>query len=301
MSLFPPPSNVIAAPESPGLPPLPQPLKTDRPIRWLGDDGKNVFIEIQGQLACVAVRKGPLSYERKKRAEINGFSAASRLRLFKTINRLEFERAGRCTFVTATWRDELGRPEPGEITRARSNFQKSIERMAEKELPGVWRVEWQLRKSGEYKDEYMPHLHVIYFKIPFLEVKDVGKAWARAIGTDEHVSVKMNEIKEMQQCMYYIGKYVAKIDFDCNLDIPSYLGKQLGGRKWGIYRKNEMPFADRHEIRVAPGELVEKIRSIAIEAWDKTPQHPEEGFTVFGPRTRDIQEIVDQWCLQLPD
>lgn len=297
MSLFPPPSIATGPSESPGLPPLPRPLDTDRPIRWLGDDGRNVFIEVQGQLACVAFRRGPLSVAPPVRQEIRGFSAASRLRLFKTINRLDFGSAGRCTFLTTTWRDEVGRPDKEEITRARSAFQKSIERMADCELPGIWRVEWKKRKSGRYVGQVMPHVHVIYFRIPWLDKMDITAAWARAIGWAGRVSCKVKGIKDLRQAMYYISKYVAKLDDLCNLDIVSYLAKNVGGRPWGIYRKPMLPMADRTLIRVLPGQLVYRIRQIAVAAYAKTPIDEEKGFCVFGPASEEIGRLVDEYCL----
>lgn len=297
MELFPPPSIATCPYESPGLPPLPRPLDTDRPIRWLGDDGRNVFIEIQGKLACVAFRRGPLSVAPPVRQEVRGFSAASQLRLFKAINRLDFGAAGRCTFLTTTWRDEVGRPDKAEITRARSAFQKSIERMAGAKLPGIWRCEWKKRKSGRYVGQVMPHIHVIYFKIPYLDKKDITAAWARAIGWAGQVSCKVKGIKNLRMTLNYVSKYIAKLDDLCNLDIVSYLAGSVTGRPWGIYRKDMMPMADRALIRVMPGQLVYRIRQIAIKAYAKTPVDDETGFCVFGPASEEIGMLVDEYCL----
>jgi hypothetical protein len=276
---------------------LPETRPSHGKLHWLGDDGANVFIEIQGKLACVAVRKGPLKYQPKKRSEIKGFSASSRLRLFKTINRLDFERAGRCTFATMTWRDELGRPEPARITQARSSCQRSIETLAGHPLAGIWRLEWQVRKSGRYVAQYMPHIHLIYFGIPWINKTLWMEAWARSVGWGGHISVKIEEIQNIRKCLYYVSKYIAKLDVLSTLDIPSYLNKYLPGRKWGTYRKNLLPVADKHEFRVPPGELVERIRDIAIEAWEKTPPNEGSGFTVFGPAAEKIRVLVDEWAL----
>lgn len=266
-------------------------------IRWLGDDGHNVFIEIQGQCVCVAVRKGPLWYQPKLRSKVKGFSAASRLRLFKVVNRLDFSRAGKCTFATQTWRDELGRPSPSAITQARSWCQRSLERLADKQLSGIWRVEWQERKTGRYRTQLMPHLHVIYFDIPYIRKEDWTAAWAQAIGWQGRVSVKLEKINGLRQCLYYVSKYIAKLDGLCNLDIPAYLNNYLPGRKWGTYRRQLLPVADKTEIRVPPGELVDRIRAIAIEAWSKTPPFESSGFTVFGSDPcKKIQKIVDEYC-----
>lgn len=299
MQLFPSPLCVYSHPS--GLAPLP-PLDRPKPeIHWVGDDGANVFIEIQGQLCCVAVRKGPLSAAPAKRKEINGFSKASRLRLFKLTNRLEFSRAGRCTFATCTWRDEVGRPSPAAITQARSNAQKSLERLAGQQCAGFWRIEWQNRLSGRYVGQPMPHLHAIYFNMPWVAKEEWSAAWARAIGWEGRVSVKLEEIQNLRKCLYYVSKYVAKLDALSNLDIVSYLSNYIGGRRWGTYRKNLIPLADKHELRVPPGELVDRIRAVATKAWEKTPINPDVGFSIFGPAAKEIQKLVDDWALQMQE
>lgn len=303
VDLFPHPPLVTSYVKPSGLADLPEPFDPKSllpPIRWLGDDGKNVFIEIQGSLVAVAFRRGPLSHPPPKREEVRGFSAGSRLRLFKLTNRLDFASAGRSTFLTSTWRDELGRPSPSEITLARSAFQRSIERMAETELPGIWRVEWQRRKSGRFKGEEMPHVHVIYFRAPYMKVQEVGKRWARSIGWAGRVSLRMNEITNLRHCLNYVSKYIAKMDVMSNLDIPSYLSRHAAGRKWGVYRKSLLPLCERTEIRVMPGNLVEKIRSVATEHYSKTPQDDGQGFVVFGEAAGKIQKIIDDYCLTLP-
>jgi hypothetical protein len=300
MELFDAPPLPLLYVEPSGLKPLPPPRgeclrKLD--VAWLGDDGSNVFIEVQGSLACVAFRQGPLSYRPSPREQVKGFSAAARLRLFKLTNRLDFTHAGRSTFVTATWRDELGRPDPKEITRARSAFQKAIERMAGCELPGIWRVEWEVRQRGRFRGKYMPHIHSLYFKIPYLPIKAVENVWARSIGWAKEVSLKMNEIDSFRKCLNYVSKYIAKLDVMCRLDIPSYLAKHQAGRKWGVYRKSLLPFAEKLSLRVAPGPLIDRIREIATCAYAKTPQEQEDGFCVFGDAAKEISKIIREWEL----
>jgi hypothetical protein len=281
----------------------PAPLETHRPIRWEGDDGRNVFLEIQGNFAAVAFRKGPRVDKVPLRGEVKGFSAASRLRLFKKINRLDFERVGRCTFCTFTWRDDLDFPLPEVITIARSHCQRSIERMANTKLCGVWRVEWKTRKTGIRTGQAMPHVHVIYFGVPWLDRKKVSQAWGQAIGTTKGVSVKLEEIGNMRKCLYYVSKYIAKLDeLDRrdslgNLDIASYLTSYLPGRKWGMYRPELFPAAEKFEMRVEPGPLADKLRAIARSAYAKTPECPESGFCIFGPAAQLIQAEIDKHLL----
>lgn len=260
--------------------------------RWLGDDGRNVFIECQGDFAAIAIRKGPLNYKPPKRGSICGFSRASRLRLLKLIHRFDPDRAGRATFATCTWRDELGRPTPERITQARSDCQRRIERLADKPLAGLWRVEWKIRRSGRFKGQWMPHLHCLYYDIPFIDKEDWSYAWAASIGWRDKVSVKLEECKNVAHVGRYVAKYMAKVDFSCNLDIPSYLNKHMRGRKWGVYRKELLPWAERKEIRVAPGKLVDKCRAIAKEQWAGVSDNPYEGFTIFGKAAHEIANEI---------
>jgi hypothetical protein len=296
MDLFSPPPLVVYERPS-GLADLP-PLKRTWPAtHWAGDDGRVVTLEIQGNFAAVAFSKGPQPERLRERGEVKGFSPASRLRLFKITNSLDVTRSGPCTFATTTWRDDAKRPTPSAITQARSHCHRSVERLAGRHLAGIWRVEWKVRKSGRHKGEYMPHVHTIYFDIPWVDKRSWTRAWATAIGVNGHVSVKLEKIDSLWKCLNYVSKYIAKVDLSCNLDIPSYLTTHLFGRKWGIYRRELLPRADRVEIRLFPGPLIDEIRAIATAAYAKTPQGDEAGFCVFGPAAAKIFELLDKHLL----
>ncbi len=298
-SLFPPPVSVLANPT--GAYPAPAGEPTSLPIHWLGDDGLNVFLEIQGQFVAVAIRKGPAKKKPAKRGMIYSFSPASRLRMFKKINRIDMVANGRCTFSTCTWRDELGRPTPERITLARSWCHRSLERITGRQLGAIWRVEWKLRLSGRYMDEYMPHVHTLYFGVPYIPWQDWSAAWSQAVGTKEPCSLKLEEIVNLRKCLYYVSKYIAKVDCLSNLDIPSYLNNHLRGRKWGIYREDAIKLAPLMECRFPPGPLLEAIREVATRHWADTPQVEDKGFTIFGPAADEIRKLVEGWTGHLPD
>lgn len=298
MELFPsgltPPEYVHPS----GLKPLSQPFELKPKLHFLGNDGRVCEIECQGNFAAIAFRKGPLPYKPAQRGNVGGFSLASRLRMIKTVNRLDFSKAGRCTFATATWRDELGCPTPKKITLARSDFQRSVERIAGQKVPGIWRVEWKKRLSGEHKGNYMPHVHSIYFRVPYLNLGDAARSWARAIGYDGRVSFKLEEIKSIRKCLYYVSKYMAKEQHIGNLDNASYLSDHIGGRKWGMHRKNLLPMADQVKIRITPGDIAKRVREVAKKHWQGTPDEEDVGFTVFGEGALEIRKIVDEYTLQ---
>lgn len=269
-------------------------------IHWLGEDGLNVFVEIQGQFAAIAFRKGPKSEPPPLRGEIKFFSPASRLRMFKIVNRLDWKLAGRSTFTTLTFPDTDGRPTAERLTQIRSDWQRRMEKLWSRPTAGIWRVEWEKRKSGRYVGEYMPHVHNIHFGCTWLDKREVKEQWRIARGSNVLARIDIQEIANLKQALYYVSKYVAKAGLDCSLVIPSYLNKSIG-RQWGKYRRELLPLAtDKIYLRTIPGPVIEEIRAAAIEAWSGTPFGPEAGFTMFGPASESCRKIIDRYLLS-PD
>ncbi len=265
-------------------------------MRWLGDDGANVFLEWQGSLVCVAYRRGPkICPTRHKRGRCMPFSRGSRLRMFKLINRLDWSRAGRSSFLTTTFPDQEGVPHYADITYARSRFKRGLERAAEKKLAGMWRVEWQCRKSGDYVGKPMPHVHALYFDTPWIPREIVQGIWSQALGRKDYVNVDIREVRDLRLAMHYIAKYIGKAPDPAAigyLGIGSYLNS---GRAWGCYRKELLPLGDGGMVRVPPGELTAEIRAIARAAWKGCPDSERQGFSLFGPATAKIVEAVEKY------
>jgi hypothetical protein len=262
------------------------------PIHWVGEDGRNVFIEIQGRLLAVAFRTGPNSLPMPPRKEVKGFSRGARFRMLKTFQRLDWHRVGSSTFGTTTWRDEIGRPTGRMLTQFRSWLHRSVETMVGRHVSAIWRTEWVPRLSGRFVGEPMPHVHWIYLDIPRLDKEEYAYRTAQAMGVDR-VRTQLKAIKGLEDCMYYVSKklaYVAKAS--CVLVTDAYLNKIPNGRQWSVMRRPNLPLCDKTELRLAPGELVEKIREIAIEEWDRTPIEPDAGFTVFGPASHRVRMLL---------
>jgi hypothetical protein len=265
-------------------------------IRYLGDDGANVFVEWQGTLVVVTVKHGPRKCPaRGKRGKCLPFSPASRLRLFRLINRLDWNRAGRTTFFTGTWRDDVGRPEPADLTKARSWFKRDLELKCCKPISGLWRVEWKSRLSGKKVGHTMPHVHTLLFNMPYIDMRWWYEKWAMCIGTNKSVDVDVSEVWDLKHCMNYVAKYIGKPpDGDClrRLGIEAYLNY---GRAWGKYRADLLPYADGALIRVPPGNLVKRIRAVATAAWHDCPQAEQMGFSVFGVASQKITELLESY------
>lgn len=271
------------------------------PIHWLGEDGRNVFIECQGQLLAVAFRQPPGKLPIEKRGLVKTFSRASRFRMLKTFVRLDYARCGRCTFATTTWRDEIGRPTQDGLSQFRSWLHRSVEAMAGKQLVGIWRTEWKPRLSGRFVGEPMPHVHWIYLDCPRLDKEEYARRTAQAMQVDR-VRTQLREIRGLQDCWYYISKHLAYVAKEsCVLVNDAYLNKIPTGRQWSIMRKNLLPLSPPSRCRLAPGEIVDGIRQIAIEEWDKTPFDADAGFTVFGPAAARVRKYLEEKGLTLTE
>ena len=267
--------------------------------RYLGEDGANVFIEIQGTLVVVTVRTGPrICKTDNKRGKCLPFSASSRLRLLRLVNRLDWAAAGKSSFITLTYTDRTGRPSPEEITYHRSRFQAWFEEQNHREVCGLWRVEWMDRLKGRFVGQPMPHVHVISFNCEWVDKWEVKSAWMRIIGERKSASTDIRGINDLRHCMYYIGKYIGKMPemLKCSsLGIEAYLNI---GRAWGKYRPELLPLSDRVYFRVQNNSLVKRIRAIAKAAWKGCPDCERMGFSVFGSASKKIAELCEEYSGQ---
>jgi hypothetical protein len=272
----------------------PDPREHD--MRWLGDDGANVYIEVQGSLVCLAYRQGPRRCPPTvKRGKCLPFSAASRLRMFKLINRVDWSNQVYNTFFTATWPDRDSPVTMVDVTRARSRFHRDLELECGYQVAGIWRKEYQDRKSGEQIGRVYPHIHEILFGTPYIDLSWWRHYWAMAIGTNEYASVRINGVRNAKMAARYIADYLGKTPDPAvigHLGIAAYLNS---GRAWGVYRRDLLPLCDSVVIRVPPNDLVRRIRRIAREHWPRCPDNEREGFTLFGDAAIEIRELLDRY------
>lgn len=219
--------------------------------------------------------------------------------MLRTVNRLDWDQLGRSSFVTTTWRDELGRPRGSDITQARSWFQRSMERLSGSERPGIWRIEWKERASGQRRGEWMPHIHIVYLNCPFIAGREVTRAWTQAVGSDEPVRTDIKEIVNARQCLYYVSKYMSKPTDEGTLVIEAYLNSVPTGRQWGMFRKNLIPFDNKHTISMEPGKVWDRIRELAADSWKGVPNDGKTGFTLFGPAVKEVKKLIEQAGLEM--
>jgi len=145
------------------------------------------------------------------RGAITQFSRASRKRMLELLSRLDPSRAGFPCFVTLTYPDREGPPTHDETERDRQCFFKRMKRRFPL-CSGLWRREFQPRKSGAQCGEIYPHYHLLVFNLPFLPHAMLNEVWRSVIGHDGYVRTEIEAVHSWQGAFFYAAKYMAKTD-----------------------------------------------------------------------------------------
>lgn len=272
------------------MPSLPPRRRRKLPVHWLGDDGKPVSITHCGQLLSVKILRRPEgSATGAKRGEITDFSKASRLRLLKKIATLDWSEAGPALFCTVTYPNRSKLLKAEEINTHLHLFRRAIEKITEKKLCILWRVEWVERKRGKHKGFIYPHLHFIFFRTNFIAWQEIRAAWKRAIGEIGYVRTDVERIENLRKCGYYVSKYCAKEGL--SLVNAAYLDSVHMGRQWGLLRPELYPSCEERTTRIELGELHDLIRALSIQCRPVVAEMPDS-YTLLGPSAHVVSQLV---------
>lgn len=261
------------------------------PVHWDGDDGFTNLITLQGKLLTWKVRQRPSDVPiGGTRKPVIEFSRASRLRLLKLIQTIDWKSAYPCLFITLTCPDRFGFATTKRLTQARSVFWRHIEKYLARHVSGLWRLEWKERKSGENKGYFFPHFHVIAFKVQFIPSRQVNQSWSAAIGCSGYVRTEVQGMKNEDQAAAYVAKYCGKPVL--SLVIPAYLNNIPAGRQWGILRKSKLPMCEIQSIRLQNGVLLDEQRDHINRCLPLGIKSTEGSLTVFGKLAQVVGERI---------
>lgn len=216
------------------------------------------------------------------RGQVRGFSDQSRRRLMRLMAQLRPR--GPVFFVTLTYADDTV-AECGadaellalKMERDRDTFFKRLYRR----WPGasaLWKLEFQVRKSGDFVGSLVPHLHLILFGVEpsvLLSSRDVyaslrrdaaksadalllqgwvKASWAGVVasGSSEHRrrGADVVELDSRRRAYSYIAKYAAK-----SLDVDFRTG-----RMWGVFNRAALPLGPVVRLLLNESEVVQLKR-----------------------------------------
>jgi len=225
-----------------------------------------------------------------KRGTVDGFTPSARLRMLRTVAKIDWRNVPPSVFVTLTYPDEYLRATAHERNQDRHWWFRSIENYLGKKVGALWRLEWVPRKTGIKKGQWEAHVHLIVFGVRFLPYQEANRAWRVALGAVGYVRTETKGIKNGQRDVAkYVSKYCSKRQND-SLVNTSYLNAP--GRHWGIHRRGLIPFAERFVMTNLTGEEINLCENAACCTFKYFTRGTDQGFSLFGVNGKKIGEEI---------
>jgi len=219
---------------------------------------------------------------RRPGSEIDGFSAGARLRMLRTVHSIDWQLAGHGHFVTLTYPDHFYGQDKYLLTRHRSEFARRMTCRYGHDVAGLWRCEWERRKSGKHVGKMMPHNHCIFFREKHIFWDHVEDDWSASIAHRGYVDVRVDPMYTKKHVCRYVAKYASKPA--PILGIELYPRTSTLGRKSGKFRRKLFPLAKRWEISLDMSTVVEAFRYSFAPPIPKEIEYGQKGFTLLGPK-----------------
>jgi len=253
--------------------------------------------EAQGSLLVLKLleRKPRPNNKCSVRGRIKRFSANARRRLIRFMARMRMKNC-RATFITLTFK---GYPTNAEAKRALHAFMSHLSRNFP-QASACWRMEYQERGAI--------HFHLLCFNLPYWPQKALGEVWTR-ITRETASRVDIRLVRSRRGVMYYVSKYIAKVDAKGGktsfIQVPYLHGykKWRKGRFWGYHNKKHLPLGQKFEGVLVNDSLIKKLSNAAWEIIGTETRYNSVSFHLFTDKavslwTRYIEKgglTIDEW------
>jgi hypothetical protein len=193
-------------------------------------------VYVQGLLWQLIVRHEKHNIPRSKKGrQIMEFSYQARMRMLKFVATVNYDGLRKSLFMTFTYPDECLPRAKDQTNKDRYLIWRVIEKVMGRKVCGIWRKEWQVRKSGKFQGQRQPHFHFLLFDVGYTPYKKIRLAWRRIIKAKKEPSMKFVPCGNSAKVAGYVSKYVAKVEPSSNLDNVVHLNSP--GRHYGFFRK----------------------------------------------------------------
>jgi len=256
------------------------------------------YLTIQGECSevrCIANFQKTPPIER--RGDVGAFSKQSRKRVMRLAAKIDWEALRNSLFISLTYPDQCLPNDKDQRNRHRYLFFRYAEKLLSKEVPILWRIEWEDRKSGPNTGLFCPHLHLIACGCRFLSWRRIRRWWGTIVHVNGPLATDVQKIYDSTHAQMYISKYIAK---ECSLDRVPYLnkGKSLG-RHWGMHRKEQCKWCPIRVMRRISDEQADEIRLMAALQFPGYDPLLGGGFTFLGNGYAD--ELADKFGKGIDD
>ena len=196
-------------------------------------------------------------------------------------------------FLTLTYPDEFPRS-ARRWKRDIATMRKRLTRAYEN-LGGIWRLEFQDRKSGANAGEVAPHYHLLIFGLAGekLELrKKISQMWYEVVGSHDPKHLKagtqVDSMSSRRHAFFYASKYAAKSDGQEKLPNGDC---GLPGRFWGTF--GNLDTNPAMIARLTPQQFYELKRFAA--RWLKSKRRK------YAKRLARLSRVVGFSCFGLGD
>lgn len=218
------------------------------------------------------------------------FSKAARLRMITLFNRLDPDSFTKVLFLTLTIPDtvDVSDLRRGKVHRA--EFHRRLEHHQQDAVCGVWRQEWEKRKSGQLLGEYRPHYHIVILNQKWIDKEVIRDAWQQTLRVD-YARTEIKEGKSKKNTLAYVAKYAAKVSEIVPLSLL-HNGEQKGAKLWGTFRKEHLPFAEAFTYECAETNEIASLRDYVLDGQNPVNQWGNKSFKKFGTKAIEAREIL---------
>ena len=302
--------------------------------------GPVATLEVQGRLVRVKVPTGPGTQRGGgRRGRVGPFSRSSRKRMMDLFLTIAWESLTAVIFITLTYPQEF--PDPSLLKEHRRRFVERLRRRFPK-ASSVYRLEFQKRGA--------PHWHFLWFGLPFLPKLDLQRIWMgciveclspeqalalerwekNGIVPERHLRpfTRIEAIQSWRKAIYYVSKYMAKVDADVGAEgasdavgadvgapdavgVPSglsgfnlytYLHGAHVGRWWGKHNRVGIPSSESTSgAWLIQGPWFWKFRRAAARKWKGIKRKNARGFTLYtGGGAEQWWRVLD-WAMEGQD
>jgi hypothetical protein len=147
-------------------------------------------------------------------------------------------------------------------------------------LSGIWKLEFQKRGA--------PHFHLILYNAGYISKDSIRDSWGHVIGQDKPFT-RIERITNYRQGMAYVAKYLGKVEtpgfnYGSNLTVSSgddSARSQSIGRRWGIFNRDWIPFAEKTTETIPHDGSWWLIRRYCSRFWSALEEDDTNGYSVF--------------------
>jgi len=252
---------------------------------------KRAFAVWQGELLEITYAPGIQQNRRwGKRQVIKGFTRGARLRMLRMIASINWGNVRNGVFITLTYPDECAVRTLRERTTDKYLFLRYMEKHLGKKIGVIWRLEWEVRKSGARKGQLIAHWHLIVFGVRYVAKEIVKSFWQCVLRVDGPVVAWIDGIKSGKKLAKYVGKYCSKLPEASVLDDTTYLNTL--GRHWGVNRRDLVPWFPRFLIPFLTEQDVNLAENLACMTFKYFCRGTQQGFQIFGTNALKVGEIL---------